>query len=781
MASGAVPRRVGHQRRQPARGCRVQRSPETIGSWATTSDRSSSLRVSRADVSFLTRTSILDRMSGPLCDVTVGGKGSSRVLDRLERRNLLVIPLDRRGEWYRYHHLFRELLHAELMRREPDMVPELHTRAAAWYEANNLPEAAIEHAQHAGDADRVARLVLKVANPVWASGRMDTVLRWMEWFSANDLIEQPPGRRRARRLDLRAHRPGRRRRTLGGGRRTRPAHAARWPTGTPWRARWRTCARCCAATDSTRCATTRRRRCEGLSPTSPYRAAMLHAQGVAHLLQGDPDQADLFFARAVDEATSAGVLPFIPVLLAERGLVAIERDDWPEAEALATQALAIMHDGQFDDYWTSALVYAWGARIASHRGEVARPVTSSVRAARLRPLLTYALPIVSVQALLELARAYIALADPGGARAALRQIHDIHQHRPELGTLPDQAAELRAKLDTAHEVRCSAPRRSPRPNCDCCRCCPRTSRLRRSASGCTSPATRSRHKRSRSTASSASRPAARRSPACTSSAWSPTPRWPTAASAPNGSPTPSAQGRVLYMHGIDGVPADAYRHQGFSEVMEQSSRTSPPLATPTRDSDPIGRDAPRLADPTSPAARSISRINRPYVLPHTNEHVAAMRQQDLRPAAETRRRPPPLEHQGRLWPTFLDRPNIPLGADLPPSPIFIMERPTALRFRNLEQEPFVCVSGGPKLLLDRRAATPAPPTAPSPARPPRRGPRPGWRRASLSRGSSPLKDNPRPASAVAVWVADSLRSASAWIIRVARHESCRHTEGRSRP
>ena len=93
-------------------------------------------------------------------------------------------------------------------------------------------------------------------------------------------------------------------------------------------------------------------------------------------------------------------------------------------------------DGQFDDYWTSALVYAWGARVASHRGDVARARDLVARAARLRPLLTYALPIVSVQALLELARAYLALADPGGARAALRQINDIQQHRPELGTLP---------------------------------------------------------------------------------------------------------------------------------------------------------------------------------------------------------------------------------------------------------------------------------------------------------------------------------------------------------
>ena len=83
-------------------------------------------RVSRSDVVFLTRASILDRMSGPLCDQTVGRTGSSRVLHRLEQRNLLVIPMDRDGEWYRYHHLFRELLYGELMRREPETIGELH-------------------------------------------------------------------------------------------------------------------------------------------------------------------------------------------------------------------------------------------------------------------------------------------------------------------------------------------------------------------------------------------------------------------------------------------------------------------------------------------------------------------------------------------------------------------------------------------------------------------------------------------------------------------------------
>ena len=71
-------------------------------------------------------------------------------------RNMLVVPLDRHREWYRYHHLLREHLQAELRLGDPDEIPELHSRAAGWYEANGMPEDAVEHALAAGDADRVA-------------------------------------------------------------------------------------------------------------------------------------------------------------------------------------------------------------------------------------------------------------------------------------------------------------------------------------------------------------------------------------------------------------------------------------------------------------------------------------------------------------------------------------------------------------------------------------------------------------------------------------------------
>ena len=403
-------------------------------------------RVSRSDVSFLTRTSILDRMCGPLCDATLDTKRSSAVLERLESRNLLVVPLDRRREWYRYHHLFRDLLVSELQRREPDMVGTLHHRAASWCEANDMAEAAIDHAQAGDDADMVARLVLQNSSAVWASGRSDTVLRWMEWFEAHGLVERFPA--------IAVH--GALMHALVG----RPGATERWAaaaeatTTTGTLPDGNTVEATLAYLRALLCrdGPTQMRRDAGialnsLAASSPYRSAMLHADGVSYLLEGDPHRADASFAHAVD-AARAESRPFVPVLLAERGIAAIEGDDWAAADTFAEQALAMMREANYDDYWTSALVYGWVARVALHRGRLEQARQLVGQAARLRPLLNYALPVVSTQALLEMARVYVGLADPGGARAVLRQANDIVQQRPALGTLTTVADELRSKVDS---------------------------------------------------------------------------------------------------------------------------------------------------------------------------------------------------------------------------------------------------------------------------------------------------------------------------------------------
>ena len=99
---------------------------------------------------------------------------------------------------------------------------------------------------------------------------------------------------------------------------------------------------------------------DGFSPASPYRATMLHIEGVSHLLEGDGDAADGIFARAVDEAGRDGAHPLTPVVLAERSIVAIRRNEWSRAGGLIDEAMEITRLGQFDDYWTSALMYSPG-------------------------------------------------------------------------------------------------------------------------------------------------------------------------------------------------------------------------------------------------------------------------------------------------------------------------------------------------------------------------------------------------------------------------------------
>ena len=109
--------------------------------------------------SFLLETSILDRLSGPLCDAVTDQEGSKGMLEALERANLFVVPLDNKRQWYRYHHLFADVLRAHSMEEQPDRVPTLHRRAAAWFEENGVAAGAIEQARAAGDHETVARLL----------------------------------------------------------------------------------------------------------------------------------------------------------------------------------------------------------------------------------------------------------------------------------------------------------------------------------------------------------------------------------------------------------------------------------------------------------------------------------------------------------------------------------------------------------------------------------------------------------------------------------------------
>ncbi len=130
--------------------------------------------------SFLLQTSILDRLHGPLCDAVTGQEEGNARLEALERGNFFVVPLDDKRHWYRYHHLFAEVLSAHLMAEQPDQVATLHRRASEWYEHNGLAADAIHHALAAEDFERAADLV-ELAVPAMRRSRQEaTVLGWLK-------------------------------------------------------------------------------------------------------------------------------------------------------------------------------------------------------------------------------------------------------------------------------------------------------------------------------------------------------------------------------------------------------------------------------------------------------------------------------------------------------------------------------------------------------------------------------------------------------------------------
>ncbi len=129
---------------------------------------------------FLLQTAILDRLNGPLCEAVTGQRAGKARLEALERGNFFVFPLDDKRHWYRYHHLFAEVLRVHLMAEQPEQVSTLHQRASEWYEQNGLPAEAIRHALAAKDFERAAYLIEQAVPTMRQSRQEATLLGWLQ-------------------------------------------------------------------------------------------------------------------------------------------------------------------------------------------------------------------------------------------------------------------------------------------------------------------------------------------------------------------------------------------------------------------------------------------------------------------------------------------------------------------------------------------------------------------------------------------------------------------------
>jgi LuxR family maltose regulon positive regulatory protein len=403
-------------------------------------------RISRRQRAFLTRTAVLERMCGPLCEAVLDLPGSATTLADLARSNLLLVPLDRRKEWYRYHHLFRDMLLADLHRLEPSLIPVLRRRAASWCLRNGWPEEALEYSMAAGDVDAAASLMEKLGVPAYRQGRVTTVQRWFRWLEDRGGIEGNPM------VAVLA--------SLLSALTARPVEAERWadmvdrwqygnparpddPSVEAWAALLRAilCRRGAEQMRADADEAVRRFAAESFVTPAP---ALL--QGIARVLCGDLDGGDgsLQDAVSVGEVTSAP--DDLALALCERSLVAMARSEWDRAEALAGQARIALRRAGIEESYATPLVCAAQARAAMHRGDVPAARRELVSAQRLRPELTYALPHLAVQARIELARVHLALADQAGASTLMREVDELLRRRPGLGNLAGEAEALRARL-----------------------------------------------------------------------------------------------------------------------------------------------------------------------------------------------------------------------------------------------------------------------------------------------------------------------------------------------
>ncbi|ACQ82373.1 ATP-dependent transcriptional regulator, MalT-like, LuxR family [Beutenbergia cavernae DSM 12333] len=412
---------------------------------------------------FLRRTAVLDNLCGPLCDEVTGEPGSREMLRRLEASSLFLVPLDRRRWWFRYHALFREFLLGELTTVEAQLVDGLRRRAADWYEAHGSPERAVEQLLQTSDRERCVRLVTRLVMTLFQAGQLSTVGKWLRALGDDAVVAYPPLAVLAGYVAAYEGRAG---------------EAERWGAVVDAAAFDGEMVDGSASFDSAR-AMYRALRCPqgpqallddaALAVASEpewsvWRDTALTASGLARLLVGDVDGAAREFERTVAAAAAVGnadTLVFCEAQLAQRDM---DHGQWERGRERIRHALDAIEEHRMYDYPTSAPAFAAAARLALHDGDLAETRRLLTRGMRVRTFCTYAFPTLAVRARMHLARTSWAAGDVAAVRHLLREIDDVLLHRPNLGVLVDEVADLRQEFGAgsrAASMATSVPPLSP--------------------------------------------------------------------------------------------------------------------------------------------------------------------------------------------------------------------------------------------------------------------------------------------------------------------------------
>ncbi|HEX5898129.1 MAG TPA: LuxR C-terminal-related transcriptional regulator [Solirubrobacteraceae bacterium] len=397
------------------------------------------------EVAFLQRTSVLDRLSGPLCDAVLRQSGSAESLRDLARANALVVPLDRTDEWYRYHGLLAQMLRAQLRRREPELEPELHRRASQWHADHGDVDAAIRHAAAAGDVRLAGDLLWANAFRYIPQGHNATVRRWLGHFTD----EQVAGHAPLALVAANSH--------LADGDRDHAEHwtaaAARALDGVPARRRppaveaGIAAMRAAIARDGVQRMRDDAARAYALdADASPTRSMDRLLEGTACHLLGERERA----YALLEEGSRRGVVgaPSVNALcLAQLALLALDGDDWALATELAARARSQIERFRLAAYPTMSLVLAVAALTQAQRGRVQPATDDGAEATRLLDAMDDFVPWYVAEVRIVLARVALRLSDVVGARALIERAALAVQATPDAPVLGAWLEDATAQVD----------------------------------------------------------------------------------------------------------------------------------------------------------------------------------------------------------------------------------------------------------------------------------------------------------------------------------------------
>jgi len=403
---------------------------------------------------FISRSSVLDELSGPVCDAVLRETGSADTLARLARRNLLLTALDHSHERFRWHSLFRTMLRAELRRTEPKVEPRLHARASTWLGRHGDIDGAIEHAVAAGDVARTGDLLWANLAGYLANGRDELVQGWLSRFGDDQIGRYAPLALAAAYSSLMCGNVelARHWRLLAAEAKERGRPAKEIPSLQAGIA----IIDAAGATSAVEMAKAATRAFELEPSHGPWRGLSCLLGGTAkHLAGNRKDSVDLLEEGV--QLSCAGAPTIGSLCLAQLAIVAIEQEQWERAGELADRAVTIVDEPHLTASPVPALVFAVAAATRARQGRVDEAKRDLRRAADQLVALGDFIPWYGAEARIMLARAALGLADTVGARTLLAEASRLARRTSDVVVFQHWFDEAWAQIDTLAETALSGP------------------------------------------------------------------------------------------------------------------------------------------------------------------------------------------------------------------------------------------------------------------------------------------------------------------------------------